>query len=649
MIVMDIGSAHLCHEEMRPAVSRGRITPGRRVIKWSPTLIGFSHHCGVPTASRSVMNDLVTGPALPGQSACRQRALRRGALVFRKSAVDRALHLFSPGDIKGSENGVELILAIGTEDRRGHKRACNDEGHGKDGRIELKLTGKIDITLNGRLDFRVLVSVHAIHKILTRAFWDGTAEIFSSHNALGQRRIGQQADLFLHGDFGEASLKCPVQQAIGILYGNNPRQVVFARFCQVTHDTVGRFVRNADMAHLAGPGQLLHRAKRFLYGNAGFVIMLVAISAGPKKLGAPVGPMGLVQVKIICLQIFQATFSGENDLVTGEAAFLIADPVHVRAARHLGGKNDVVAIFTRGHPASDNAFRFPLRFRARWDRVEFSGVEKIETAFNRLVHLQKRSSLVDLVTHHHRPETENRYVEISTAKAAFFHENPRFCCVAAEHRVLFTAKKCLEAAIFASHIPWIVWNDKGVPMTTRKTKIAMLAASSLLSAAAALAPVHAGEFDPAAFPATVEAPVIPDIAHSADHVEKSSVVGQRAALIAVALGALGWLVKLLGPKKVLRAVEKTAQATVKASAAAAKTAARAVRSPLRYLALVGGLILFAMTGIGLYDIEWIGGLVAGAALSGVAVFGAMKGRKALQMKPIPVRRERAPVRKTEQF
>ncbi len=174
--------------------------------------------------------------------------------------------------------------------------------------------------------------------------------------------------------------------------------------------------------------------------------------------------------------------------------------------------------------------------------------------------------------------------------------------------------------------------------TARKTKIAMLAATSLMTAAAALAPAKASDLDPAAFPATVEAPVV---AHAADSVVQADHDGskpaQRAALIAVALGALGWLVKLLGPKKVLRAVEKTAEATVKASAAAAKTAARAVRSPLRFLAWTAGLILFALTGVGLYDIEWIGGLIAGAGLAGLAAFGSLRLRSMLSWRPARAR------------
>ncbi len=167
----------------------------------------------------------------------------------------------------------------------------------------------------------------------------------------------------------------------------------------------------------------------------------------------------------------------------------------------------------------------------------------------------------------------------------------------------------------------------------RKIKVGMLAATSLMTAAAALAPAHASDLDPAAFPATVEAPVVSHAVEQTAAVSHDSKPAQRAALIAVALGALGWLVKLLGPKKVLRAVENTAQATVKASATAAKSVARAAKSPLRFLAWTAGIVLFALTGVGLYDIEWIGGLIAGAALAGTAAFSTAKLRGALKLAP----------------
>ena len=180
--------------------------------------------------------------------------------------------------------------------------------------------------------------------------------------------------------------------------------------------------------------------------------------------------------------------------------------------------------------------------------------------------------------------------------------------------------------------------------STRKVKIAMLAATSLLTAVSALAPAHAGTLDDAAFPATIEAPVVTYAGDQLVQADHDNAPAKRAALIAVALGALGWLVKLLGPKKVYRSVERTAQASLKATADGAKSVLRVARSPLRALAWIAGLILFAMTGIGLYDIEWIGGLIAGCSLTGIAAFSTLRAREKRSLQLVPVKIKQ-PIRK----
>lgn len=186
--------------------------------------------------------------------------------------------------------------------------------------------------------------------------------------------------------------------------------------------------------------------------------------------------------------------------------------------------------------------------------------------------------------------------------------------------------------------------------TTRKTKIALLAATSLAAATAAFGPVQAGDFDPAAYPAVIEAPVAPDIAHAADHADQNrQTPARRWALMAVAAGALAGLVKLIGAKKIARAVSNGAAATarvgVKAAAVTVKIAGRAFASPLRFAALMAGLALFTLTGAGLYDIEWVGGLLAGSAITGLAAYGIMKARHILR--PRPVKAQRGGIRKKE--
>lgn len=185
---------------------------------------------------------------------------------------------------------------------------------------------------------------------------------------------------------------------------------------------------------------------------------------------------------------------------------------------------------------------------------------------------------------------------------------------------------------------------------SRKTKLAMMAATSLLAASAALVPVHAGAMDPVAFPTTIEAPATPVSAHAVDQADqKASPLFKRLGLIAAAGGVLAALIKLVGARKVMRVVKKSAGQAAKvagaAAAGSAKVAGRVFRSPIRFLALTSGLILFALTGVGFYEIEWIGGMIAGAALAGLTAFGMWKTRIALR--PVRVKPSASTTRQTE--
>lgn len=184
---------------------------------------------------------------------------------------------------------------------------------------------------------------------------------------------------------------------------------------------------------------------------------------------------------------------------------------------------------------------------------------------------------------------------------------------------------------------------EGFMETSRKVKMSVMAASALVAAAGSLAPASASDFDAAAYPATVEAPVIAD---AADHADKyaagiSSETAQRFAFLAVVASVLAGLIRVVGLKRIIRGVRWNAARAAKISATAAGSAARAVgravRSPLRYFGMLAGLAFIAFTGVGLYEFEWIAGLAVGAAAMGVVAYGILR----IRMQPRPARAAKA--------
>jgi hypothetical protein len=79
-------------------------------------------------------------------------------------------------------------------------------------------------------------------------------------------------------------------------------------------------------------------------------------------------------------------------------------------------------------------------------------------------------------------------------------------------------------------------------------------------------------------------------------------------------------------------LKKAAHAAAKAPAAAMKAVAKTTSGPMRYAIIMASLGLTAFMGIGVYDVEWIGGLVIGAALVGLSWYGARRTAKAFSLK-----------------
>ncbi len=178
----------------------------------------------------------------------------------------------------------------------------------------------------------------------------------------------------------------------------------------------------------------------------------------------------------------------------------------------------------------------------------------------------------------------------------------------------------------------------------KKSKMALMLGTTFLAASAVMGPAHADTKKSVAYQEVVEAPAQPVQATLvSDHADKkASPMAKRLGLIGLAGGILAVLVKLVGMRKVMRVIKGSAQQAAKIANATADAtvgaAARVLRSPLRYAAWAAGLFLFALTGISVFDLEWVGGLIVGASLASIMSIGLWKMRFALRPAAVKIKR-----------
>ena len=164
-----------------------------------------------------------------------------------------------------------------------------------------------------------------------------------------------------------------------------------------------------------------------------------------------------------------------------------------------------------------------------------------------------------------------------------------------------------------------------------KIKRHFLAAASAV--AVATAPAAAAVIDTA--PTQIVAAAATDAPATADE-PAALVTPKRMILGASAMAVLAALIKLTG----FRAIQDTISAAAPVVAQAAKTAAKApaaaaravgktLKSPMRTAFMALGLAMFALTGVGLYDIEWLGGMAVGVALTWLGWSTSTKVRSAM--------------------
>lgn len=156
-------------------------------------------------------------------------------------------------------------------------------------------------------------------------------------------------------------------------------------------------------------------------------------------------------------------------------------------------------------------------------------------------------------------------------------------------------------------------------MSQRKPlKSAILAAASFAAIGAAAPAIASAPMEPVAV----------EIARAADHADAEARAPDKAVnrwlLGGAAAAALAGLIRLFGWTRVASALRKAGSLAAAAPAAAARYVGEVVKSPLRAVMIIGGLALFALAGVGFYDVEWAAGLVTGAVLTIAAVAGARR-------------------------
>ena len=130
-----------------------------------------------------------------------------------------------------------------------------------------------------------------------------------------------------------------VDQAVRVLHRGHTRQAMLVGQAGELVHAVGRFVRQANRAHLARLDQRGHSLQLIVDGGDGLVLGRVKVGDAERGHMAG-GPVDLVEVNHVGFQAFQAVFTGLDDVGPGQVGAAIADPRHAAGrARHLGGQH----------------------------------------------------------------------------------------------------------------------------------------------------------------------------------------------------------------------------------------------------------------------------------------------------------------------
>lgn len=109
-------------------------------------------------------------------------------------------------------------------------------------------------------------------------------------------------------------------------------------------------------------------------------------------------------------------------------------------------------------------------------------------------------------------------------------------------------------------------------------------------------------------------------------------------------GGFAALVRIFGANRILNFVAAAAPSATRAAKAVADAPVKAARAVAksaagwgRFVLAIGVIGVFALAGVGYYDVEWLGGLAAGGALAALMGHGGAMMRRGLSLSPIRIR------------
>ena len=202
-------------------------------------------------------------------------------------------------------------------------------------------------------------------------------------------------------DLGEPDLEGAVDEIEGVLDRDDAGKAHRLGGLEEGHHAPWRLVGEADEPDLALLYELAEHAENDLDGMA--LALLVHIVEALEDAHRPVRPMKLIEVDIVGLEPLEAPVQRLDKLrpALPPGRAVLAQPGHFRAADGLGGDHHFVAGFMRGKPGADDGFGAPLRLGLGRDGVDLGGVEHIDAAVERVVHLGVAFGLAVLLAEGH--------------------------------------------------------------------------------------------------------------------------------------------------------------------------------------------------------------------------------------------------------